>query len=375
MTFDLYEEALSRLYEAPLNPAEWSAFMDAFAKLVGAGGGTYHLWDVAQQRMEFAVMTRNFETSEEEVEVYNTHIAPQDPRRLLVEAARPGTWVFDNQHFDRRFVSRSEAYQWLIPREIRYTAGVRLVGRSNLASAMGLFRADGDSPFGGAEAFWLDRITPHIRRASQLHLELAAVRVQAALGIDAADSLDYPVMIVDEHARILFSNRAAEELLASDTSAVTSSQGRLVGKTSRVHSQLIVALRSATAASGAGTRAFSLRDEDGRFPQQVMALPLRADSVLVSHWQRPLALVAVTDVASSTSVGVDTLRELYGLSGAEARVVTALARGDSVAEVAEAHQVTLNTIRTQMKSVFQKTGTHRQGELLTLVNSLPRVRR
>jgi DNA-binding CsgD family transcriptional regulator len=49
------------------------------------------------------------------------------------------------------------------------------------------------------------------------------------------------------------------------------------------------------------------------------------------------------------------------------RVVLGLIDGRSVAQIAETAKVSEGTVRQQLKSVYSKTGTHRQVELAHLV--------
>jgi len=68
------------------------------------------------------------------------------------------------------------------------------------------------------------------------------------------------------------------------------------------------------------------------------------------------------------------LRLGFGLSLAEARFVLLFA-GASARFSAEARGIRYETIRGHLKSVFQKTGTHRQSELvLTVFQAIERSR-
>ncbi len=61
------------------------------------------------------------------------------------------------------------------------------------------------------------------------------------------------------------------------------------------------------------------------------------------------------------------VESLYALTPAEAELVRLLAEGCSLDQVAEQRGVTMNTVRSQLKQVFCKTDTSRQGELVHLV--------
>jgi DNA-binding CsgD family transcriptional regulator len=66
---------------------------------------------------------------------------------------------------------------------------------------------------------------------------------------------------------------------------------------------------------------------------------------------------------------VTRLRAEFGLTKAEARLALRLAEGASLTSAAEAFDVKLTTIRSQLQQVFAKTGTSRQAELVALLLS------
>ena len=98
---------------------------------------------------------------------------------------------------------------------------------------------------------------------------------------------------------------------------------------------------------------------------------------LPQHAAAPLAAVSPREAgpaASPSSVATRTastvqLRAAFGLSKAEARLALYLAAGASLPSMAEAFDVKLTTIRSQLQQVFSKTGTSRQAELVALLLS------
>ena len=62
--------------------------------------------------------------------------------------------------------------------------------------------------------------------------------------------------------------------------------------------------------------------------------------------------------------------ELFGLTQAEARVALQIGAGKSVNEIAEASGVKVGTIRSQVISIFAKTGLNRQQDVALFVRDL-----
>jgi DNA-binding CsgD family transcriptional regulator len=77
-----------------------------------------------------------------------------------------------------------------------------------------------------------------------------------------------------------------------------------------------------------------------------------------------LILVDPTDCPEPSH---DILEQVFGLTKSEARVASRLMCGESPHTIAEATGVAVGTVRAQMKSVFAKTQTHRQAELVGLL--------
>lgn len=69
------------------------------------------------------------------------------------------------------------------------------------------------------------------------------------------------------------------------------------------------------------------------------------------------------------------LRAEFGLTPAEARLVLRLVAGDLLRSSAKALSIGYETARTTLKSIFQKTATRRQAELMiVIIHAMNRMR-
>ncbi len=76
------------------------------------------------------------------------------------------------------------------------------------------------------------------------------------------------------------------------------------------------------------------------------------------------ALVIVQDAHANHEAWFDRLTERYGLTPRECECTVLLAQGLGMAEVAERMGIRPQTLRQHLKHAFQKTGSHRQHELV-----------
>jgi DNA-binding CsgD family transcriptional regulator len=81
----------------------------------------------------------------------------------------------------------------------------------------------------------------------------------------------------------------------------------------------------------------------------------------------PAAIVFVTDPERTPLPSDHEIRALFGLTMAEARLARTLADGLSLETAASRLGVRVGTVRTRLKSIFEKTGCHRQADLVRLI--------
>jgi len=168
--------------------------------------------------------------------------------------------------------------------------------------------------------------------------------------------------VVDEEGSILLKNSTAKTILQRET-AISVQNGVLSAPAHKA------TLRSLIASVGSGSRELHLACIPRSEKQQ--PLILAATSI---EWPSDSAdddgvavAVIVCDPEFRWLIPDSVLRPLYGLTRAEAELASHLINGDSLSRIATKTGSSLNTIRSHLKKLFQKTGTRRQAELVRLL--------
>jgi DNA-binding CsgD family transcriptional regulator len=91
---------------------------------------------------------------------------------------------------------------------------------------------------------------------------------------------------------------------------------------------------------------------------------------LALDWQHPAVLVAVHEGSERPFPVSAVLRDLFALTPAEMRLATLLTTGVGLPEACEQLAIRRETSRTQLKSIFTKTGTRTQAQLAHLLTRL-----
>jgi DNA-binding CsgD family transcriptional regulator len=77
-----------------------------------------------------------------------------------------------------------------------------------------------------------------------------------------------------------------------------------------------------------------------------------------------MAIVLISDPHMPRKPSTSMLRQLHGLTYAEADVLARMTVGSRLDEIAKELGISVQTVRTHLKAIFTKTGTSRQAELV-----------
>jgi len=250
--------------------------------------------------------------------------------------------------------------EWPLCHVIHSHAGAPIAG-------IVLYRREGCRAIECEDLKLLDSLVPHLSRAYAIHAELTTARHERAALAEVIDRLPVGVLLVDAEGRAVLSNRSAEQILEL-RDGFRLERGRPCASESRESRQLHALIAAATqvgaAQKGAGVMSVSRPSGRRSFSVWVGSLLALAPE---NGSDEATAILFVADPEGGEVSTNQVLRNLYQLTRAEAELVRLIAGGSSLEEVAAARNVTMNTVRSQLKQVFCKTDTSRQGELVHLV--------
>jgi len=89
--------------------------------------------------------------------------------------------------------------------------------------------------------------------------------------------------------------------------------------------------------------------------------------MVVARHRGEVVRLELLDLDARLRFPEELLADLFSLTQTESIIVHALVNGQTLREYAESNSVSRNTVRTHLKSVFMKTRTHRQADLVKLV--------
>ena len=364
------EQLVGGLYESVVGTEEARGFIEQYAERVGASTGAILIATdmrtgrdqvLASARMDHAYR-KSYEDYYGSVNVYIQRLR----HNHLPPSVVPGTAICPDDELER-----TEYYNdYMRPQRVHHSLGVAMpVGDAYIH--LGATRPKSAGAFGNQETEVLEAVATHLRPALRLGQRFAGLQIRARVLGELVDALPFGVIQLNAYGRVMEANRRAAEILrakdglrmsAGDLSAALPAESfalrRLIGR--------------ATAASR----------KEGPRPGGAMRVsrlsPRRAYSVFVSTFptsgtlpgvSSPAAVVVVTDPEQEPQCDAGRLRQLFGLTPAEAKVCGVLIKGKSPKEAADELRITMGTVRTHLKHILSKTETSRQSDLIRVLLS------
>jgi DNA-binding CsgD family transcriptional regulator len=273
--------------------------------------------------------------------------------------------VADDFSFTTPEIMKRHPYyqEFLRPFGLQYFAGVKMATMDDLW-LIAVQRSFEQGPFSPNEKQSLATLSTHVASAAALACAFGFARADAAL--TAFEVSGSAVVLLDRSAEVVRVNSEAEHILRSNP---------------RIERRRIVSNdRNATAALDRTLHALLWnRDASALLPpvplprpdqRPILACPVRATGITADALAPCQALLVLVDSEKRVRPPEAALQTIFGLTPAEARLASRLAIGEAVETVSKTLGITQQTARSQLKRIFDKTGVHRQPELVSLLLSL-----
>jgi DNA-binding CsgD family transcriptional regulator len=378
MTDRAIAELTALVVETGTNPSLWGDLLPALSNAFPGLKSSIHL-EVPGSAQRIAYVDGIERAA---VEAYAAHYGALNPWNPFWAKAAPFQARVSDTIAPARLYEATEFYQdWMKRvREYDSAVGMKIITDKEGFGAISLHYGPGLAErYNRDLGAVMQALAGPIRNALALNRQLLhKAPVPAAL--DAVlEAFDEPTFLLDGSGRIRLQNEAATGLARAATLVRQDRDGRLAFKDRAAGlplAQALAAMRSFELPPGARAPApFALRSLDGVVEAFVKVLVIASAGPSASSGSLlfpPARFALVTLYPRNGRRGsADSLRSAFGLTPAEARLALRLQQGESLAEIADALSLSRDTVRQHLKSVFAKTKTNRQAELVLLLSRVP----
>jgi DNA-binding CsgD family transcriptional regulator len=347
-------DIIDEIYEAALFPDRWAKVIATIGQRLDFWGGAL-TWGKGEE--ESWLYTPNFQ------ELMQAFMEGGWNRRneRLTRAIREGQFSFV-QDFDvfthDEWAGLPIVREFLMPRGLGYGVATQIAPPDHPEMTV-LFERKLESGVIGPETMAaLAGLRPHIARSLTLATRLQRQKADAmTLGLNVIGA---PAAVLQASGRILSAN---DLFLSLQKSISTRARDRIVISDERTNRLLYKAL------AGHAVGSFPLPSgEDGACILHV--IPLRRNALDLSP--NGSAIVLISQPMGTIADAGTLLKGLYDLTKGEARVALEIMKGLSLPAVARQLQISHETVRSNAKSIYAKTGSTGQADLVRRLSVLTR---
>lgn len=363
-----FDTLVATIYEAAAGRATWRASLDALATAFDAPRCILTGVDPVSMRPSFRDEGGRVDPDAICEGVRSAHAG--DPLLAALLHRPVGQWLYEDEMPGEHAAGRPGPV--LAPAGLNFAAGLRL-DDDRQAVILALARGRRRQSFDARQRQDLARLAFHFRAGLALEAKRSPRPADEAPGFEAIASNRHPLWLVDGHRRVHYRNAAAEAMRGR-AGRLTEIDAHLYCVDPREDAELLcclVRLQLGRAAPAAG-------QPPHRAVMRVGGADPGAYAVLLSEQPRrdaagspALAMVRCYPVQHSAEPDPTLVAEAFELTPAEAQVAAQLARGLSAVDIAAGRGVSTQTIRAQIRAVFEKTGINRQSDLIRLLVEMP----
>lgn len=362
---DSYHDLIAALYHTATEPAEWNKALASIATLFN--GHAVFAMTVGEATPDDPAFL-SFNISVETLVLYKEYYYQHDlwsPAWIQQGLHRLGNASTGTQLVERSMFLRSVWFnEFLRERDIEHSLFASLSDGSSKPLILAIDRPLGSEPFSGGDIERLRPIARHFTQALTLGRQFQALSDGIKAHEHYCKRSQRGLLSLDMQGKLLYANEFAEALLArKDGLSVTNGVLRAVTE------QGGRALAYLLALAKQGMGASLIIDRPPPRPALKLQALLLAEENSPSFLPGPSAaarhtlLLLLNDEADTRQ---DGYARQYQLTRQESKVLQALVSGLTLKDIAERHAVSINTVRSQLAGVMQKTGCKRQKDLVRL---------
>ena len=359
---------IESIYEKALAPTGCESLLDQLVTELEFRSGGFYLEYLDRSSFQQAY---RFGGTDSEHQTYHDYYYETDVWGQKLTALPYGQFHMSEKYMTFRELQKTEFYDgWLREIDMHYATGCYFPGLDNQGFRIS-FQHTKDQGSLAEKNLHLNQLAPHITRAFSLRGRLNQSEGLAANLAAIIDLMPEAAFAVNEVGSVLYRNAQSEPLFE------TSKMIRLVNEKLVFNHPLRVSLESLIRNSVFSAQGIvrapkqttlRLRNTDGTAEYEIRVEPHNgADFAFGIQYRRAMALVLIKHLPSQALPSPKALATQYRLTTRETELLMKLIQGHSLAEIAEDSHRSINTIKTHLRSVFVKTQTGSQHQLVAKV--------
>ncbi len=293
-----------------------------------------------------------------------------DPRLQKSVSAPFEGWMHDSQHFTQQEISQTQVYQQVLqPLNIQFGSAVQLIYDQKICVILALMTSPHRGVLSNAELQPIYDILPMLQHKVQQHRHHFEYSTRTLLGSQLIQKLKQPIAMISLNGIILEMNHEAKHLFKNNPHIDIQQRQFVFSEKNQIQfKQNLFELE----------RNYNIYYQNLTYAQRtkVMILDhhlfLTLDLLLPEKTHkafglRPIVLATFSGLKHKAKYQKELYSQLFMFTPVEHKICEQLLNAHSLKEIAILLDLKTDTIRKHLQSIFKKTRTHRQSELIQLL--------
>mgnify|MGYP000645312746 CR=1 FL=1 len=346
------------IYAAASSSTAWPTVAHDIQSVIGGHSVNLALEDTTRPLFHF--FYTNGATSDE-IQHYKKHLIHRDQFGSAFNLMTPGQSVLSQNLWSHHQLQELFPYECFY-KGLGYTYfNSTLFHRNSRQQGwLSVVRSRRDTPFSDEDLLLMQTITPHIRRAFSLNLQLTEAKLNNRITLEGLEHLSAGVIIISRDGKIHHHNSAAGRYISAWSCANENSRVRLPDAFANKELQRQIGnLLSGHLHTPPPAIPFS----DGNKHLTALCFPWISDEI-ESGWAINHTACIVFILGDKSLPPSDRLKIEFGFSRSECNVLHQLLAGHRTGEISDILFVSEATIRFHIRNLLRKTHSKGQSDLI-----------
>ena len=362
--------AIPSLFDAAISDNAWTAALDALVSGVGGKSALLFAFEQGFRPYSVAKASEVLRDSQEALDEYSRRFKTYEEEAMAFFARNPPQTLSKETDIwpglDRLKVRGD--FQWTRDRYGIYRrVGTRLNGNAAWFDACIIHFGTELDTIPEENLMLIEQFLPSLAKVVELNRFFHVLQTRYHAALAALDHVQIGICLTDARGYIVVSNDEADRILAAADGLTRGRDERLLCRSE----DQVLALRGAiatAAATAVGEKStpealLVIERPSNAKPYLIEVTPLR-DSLKEIDSSFSGAMVSIIDPENPRPFSIRNVAALYHLSPAEAEVCRLLVEGTTNEHIAEMRDVSIETVRTQVKAIYRKLDVSSRADLL-----------
>ena len=364
---------ISQIYDLPLRPDNWPEVLEAFAPMSNASLAGIAIYDPQYPSHQLNTVNSSCDIlqSEEYRNMVSANSGYQSPfANLTVNPKRAFVRDMDMLELDsvEKYAQRP-MIQWL---DRNYGVFHGAASCLNLERAwtdiLFLMFPNDRGPITPAELNTCNFFLDHFAKCTELGRAFNVLKGRFNGALAALDRYHIGIFVLSANGSVVLKNVEANRLVDAGDGLTLTRTGKLHpmddGHSAALNDAIAKAIHTAHAEHSCAETVLPLSRRSGDDPYLVEVSPICDNDELESQFKG--CLVFVIDPTKTDVVSTEGMQVLFSLTKSESEVCRLVALGLETDDIADARNLTRETVRNYIKQVLHKTGTKNRSQLVRL---------